>query len=290
MSMWSGLTASPAKVLLCGVSVEEETVLGVPTGTDSVTVARVNADATELAALGDKAYDVVVAVARDHKLFTHTALLPHMARVLVPGGVYSHVEASSTERKSDDVNMELTFAGLMPPTDAATPIDGVGVAYIAHTPNYEVGAVAQLRRRPKKAAAATTEAQKVWTVLATDTALVDETALADEDDLLAEDVIEVKPAAPAAGGCATKRRACKNCSCGRKEMEEAAEKQAAAGAAAGAGAGSGAGALLPKEMPTSGCGNCSKGDAFRCATCPYLGQPAFEPGSVVKLDLTVSDF
>ena len=32
------------------------------------------------------------------------------------------------------------------------------------------------------------------------------------------------------GGCKPKRKACKNCSCGRREMEEAEERAAAEGA------------------------------------------------------------
>lgn len=72
--------------------------------------------------------------------------------------------------------------------------------------------------------------------------------------------------------CADKPRACKNCSCGRKELEEQLGTDAAKKA-------------LESGNVSSSCGNCYLGDAFRCESCPYKGLPSFRQGEVVKLDV-----
>lgn len=123
---------------------------------------------------------------------------------------------------------------------------------IARKPSFETGSSVILSKKTTKPA--------VWKLDESDAVEGD---LIDEDDLLDETDI-VKPAAASLRVCATtgKRKACKDCSCGlaeelRGENTERQEK--------------------------SSCGNCYLGDAFRCASCPYLGMPAFKPGEKVVL-------
>jgi hypothetical protein len=104
----------------------------------------------------------------------------------------------------------------------------------------------------------------------------------DEDALLesAGSLVPL-PAAPAnlpgsSSDDCSGRKACDNCSCGRADNEAAAAR----------------GEISKEEFeaaPTSACGSCGKGDAFRCAGCPYLGKPAFKAGEESKVMLETTD-
>ncbi|CCW72099.1 unnamed protein product [Phytomonas sp. Hart1] len=101
----------------------------------------------------------------------------------------------------------------------------------------------------------------------------------DEDELFTEEDRALKEATKGSD-CTTRRRACKNCVCGRAALERKLEAE---------------GKLPPEGLsgmvfqPTGGCGNCSRGDAFRCAGCPYLGQPAFDNTTDGKVKLNLTD-
>eukprot|EP00947_MAST-08B_sp_MAST-8B-sp1_P004313 g4313.t1 len=162
---------------------------------------------------------------------------------LKPGGLL--LVLSATEEAASAAEMDLVLAGFV---DASTEAIGVSGCEMHKT---QVA-------RPK------------WSLLADDTDDDGEGAeLEDEDSLLAAASTLDMPAKEAGGDCSTRRRACKDCSCGRAELEQSGEMK---------------GELPPP--PSGGCGNCAKGDAFRCAGCPYLGQPAFKPGNKVKLALS----
>lgn len=98
-------------------------------------------------------------------------------------------------------------------------------------------------------------------------------ALVDEDELLERDGLAAKDCAPLDKGDAKAaakagRKPCKDCSCG---LAEAVENDAVVPVVDTAAA------------AKSNCGNCSLGDAFRCAGCPYLGLPPFKPGEKVDI-------
>ncbi|XP_048755151.2 anamorsin homolog [Ostrea edulis] len=137
-------------------------------------------------------------------------------------------------------------------------------------PNYEVGSTSQLKLSfGKKKDKPQEDVAKVWTLsvwdmLDEDVELVDDDALLDADDLKKPDPSSLRATC---GDGPKKKKACKNCTCGLSDELEAEAK-------------------TKKKTATSACGSCYLGDAFRCASCPYLGMPAFKPGEKVVLSGT----
>ncbi|VVD03219.1 unnamed protein product [Leptidea sinapis] len=132
-----------------------------------------------------------------------------------------------------------------------------GNTYIAEKPNFEVGSKASLKLNKPAVWKLDDTVEEVWSQ-ANDGDTIDADNLLDEEDFK-------KPDQQSLRVCATtgKRKACADCSCGLAEELRGEVK----------------------DTPKSSCGSCYLGDAFRCATCPYLGMPAFKPGEKVMLDL-----
>ena len=133
----------------------------------------------------------------------------------------------------------------------------------------------------------------------TSTPTIDESTLLTAEDLKRASAVQ-RP------DCDVKktRKACKNCTCGLRELllEEKDDLPSAIQATPANGrAMSGVDRQLPNGerksdvqvvstgAVTSSCGSCYLGDAFRCSSCPYLGLPAFEPGQKVEIAASMMD-
>lgn len=179
------------------------------------------------------------------------ASLEHLFVVVADAGPGADVRVTGV---SDDeinaVKLRMQTAGLLDITEAGSNV------LMGTVPNHNVGAKASL----------------AWADIAgKDPEPFDE--LVDEDELLARDGLRSNLATldgddaakrscgPDVGG---KRKPCKDCTCGLAEKRDSESAP-------------------PAAQPGKGCGSCALGDAFRCASCPYLGLPPFKPGEKVQV-------
>lgn len=130
----------------------------------------------------------------------------------------------------------------------------------------------------------------LWALSAPDTPSIDAEALLTPADRARP----VPTCDPAVAGVPRRKKACKNCSCGLRELEEEEARTGKVVLLDGSQTGEAvevtqdekarllrAAAAAPKA--TSSCGSCFLGDAFRCASCPYLGSCIFLVGAGRKL-------
>jgi len=221
----------------------------------------------------------------------------HISKALKPGGSFAACVVGTADLTvADELRLKGLIAGLSEPYAMAQPAAaGLGsrVSLALRKPAEAAAAPVKLRRRKRAATPAPAPAaaplipaaaSAASSALAEAVAAVSggaagfAAAVIDEAGLLAGDDVGEAPSA----GCDTKPRACKNCSCGRAELEAQAD---VSGTAEEEGKSDDA-APAPADF-VSACGNCSKGDAFRCAGCPHRGKPAFKSGmgAALVLDL-----
>lgn len=134
-----------------------------------------------------------------------------------------------------------------------------------------------LRRKPDPTRSASKKA--LWTLSSpTPSPTIDAESL-----LTAADRARPVACEPAVKGAPRRKKACKNCSCGLAELEAEELRESKVVVLDGSQTGSAteveqsekerlvqAAKAAPKA--TSSCGSCFLGDAFRCASCPYLGE------------------
>lgn len=139
--------------------------------------------------------------------------------------------------------------------------------------------------------------------------LINENDLLGEESLYLDRVNVIVPKKCELPNGKKRRKACKDCTCGLKELEEAEAddsrklQDSILGKMAQLAT---AEAMKIEERlkknkikfteeelteidftvegKTGGCGSCALGDAFRCDGCPYLGLPPFKPGEAITID------
>jgi hypothetical protein len=170
----------------------------------------------------------------------------------------------------------LTLAGFTTLPAAGTP----GVLVAQKPAAAAAAASSSLKlRRPQADAAKRASKKALWTLSAGPT-----TPAIDAEALLtpADRARPVPTCEPATDGAPRRKKACKSCTCGLAELEAEEAKQRRVVLLDGKVDGQAVevdqaekerllAAVLAAPKATSSCGNCFLGDAFRCASCPYMG-------------------
>lgn len=185
--------------------------------------------------------------------------LDELFRVMSSAGKLKIESCLPTRESGQDLTLDLKIAGFVDVMSIKDPSSGERMV-VCNKPTYDLG-----------------EKQAI-SLPGNDDELIDEDSLlrseAPRGDVNSCGVDNSQSGVPG------KKRACKNCSCGLAE-EEANE-------AAREGKEVKIQTVDEQLAKSSSCGGCSRGDAFRCANCPFLGKPAFEPGQE-KVVLTMTD-
>lgn len=209
-----------------------------------------------------------------------SALLSMLLPAITPLGLL-HMTASW-----QDLPSEVTLAGF---TIISSRDDQETL--IAQKPSFSQGASALLKKSASSSAAPAasrlprrpldpeTKSSKhaLWTISSPSTLPIDAESLLTADD-------RTRPATcePMANGTPRRKKACKGCTCGLAEFDEEERRSGNVVVLDGAEGGatkeiaanekeSFAAAVRSSSNATSSCGSCFLGDAFRCASCPYLG-------------------
>ncbi|XP_063228849.1 anamorsin homolog [Bacillus rossius redtenbacheri] len=223
-----------------------------------------NAQRLSMASLPASSVDAVLSGLHPQEVRHDVGLLGEVVRVLRPRGRLVLQEVLSAAQTRERLLSVLTMSGLARPTSVRAvplpPEEPPRLEVRCAKPDFEVGSSAKL-----SFPGAVTQRAEVAAVWKLDDTVDDDIETMDPDELLDDDDLK-KPDPGSLRVCATsgKRKACKNCSCGLAEELAAGGKPA-------------------QKTATSSCGSCYLGDAFRCASCPYLGMPAFKPGEKVQL-------
>ncbi|XP_071957882.1 anamorsin homolog [Antedon mediterranea] len=206
-------------------------------------------------------------------------VLGEVMRILKPNGTILIREPTQSSDDATQIGSTLIgtlkLSGFVGLSEASMFENGSKnvVEIICKKPSFEMGSSVSLplsfAKKSQGVKKVDSNVAKVWSFSSNDM-MDDDLDLIDSDDLLQKDDL-IRPTAeslkaPECGPSSGRKKACKNCSCGLAEELD----------------GNSDGNSKPRAA-TSACGSCYLGDAFRCASCPYLGMPAFKPGEKVSL-------